>query len=686
MPALYRMPIVYIVLLLIAAAYPIGMRLTTRATSSSVSIVAPEEPSSSSSSAIRKPDPLLPLNLVNDGILRSPEGLRRKVVIRDLTTRPMDKPEGGRAVGSPLDYFSIHYIRAESGGLVQIGPESGSARGWIPSSAAIEWETRLMARPTARAGRPPLILFRDPSCLLDSLAGRVCPRHSGRCPTEGEESSRVPIAGELTILGFPILATRSIPQPDGSTLSIHEVASLVNDQAPVTTKREPSLELMRALRRVNVAFVIDTTASMQATIESARSLAAQLVARASAANNDVILRMALVEYRDVPPGFTFKSRVVNGFTDAQGFRAALGRISAAKTGDGSVDEAVLDGVAAALPALAGDVSEHLVWPTGRAGELATKMIVLLGDAPDHARDLDRVSTLAARARESGITIASVAIEPPFALSRDERSRREAQWQALAEGSYRPLDKASGFATALPALVVELGQPDQLQVRLQALIDDRIERARELAALAAAEAEGRLSAYVDSRGLTLDRVAPVLIDLHRGETQPIARPDPKFAGKKAPSVRKGWVAQGRDGKPMITLEVLMSRDELDLTIRELAQLQSAISSDSRDLSDLLKIGTAVTSGEMSFLAVDRGGQTFAEHIRRRQGLPPARSSSLLARSQADLLDADDAYRSTLASQLQRVLGELARRRDSADWDDPTKITDGKATVPYELFDF
>ena len=142
----------------------------------------------------------------------------------------------------------------------------------------------------------------------------------------------------------------------------------------------------------------------------------------------------------------------------------------------------------------------------------------------------------------------------------------------------------------------------------------------------------------------------------------------------------------NGKTRLAYSAITNYKNGFMVIRELAQLQNAISSDSHDLSDLLKIGTAATSGETSFLAVDRGGQTFAEHLRKRQGLPPPRPSSLLARSQAELLDADDAYRASLSTQLQRVLGELARRRDASDWADPTRTVDGKAPVSYQLLDF
>ncbi len=101
------------------------------------------------------------------------------------------------------------------------------------------------------------------------------------------------------------------------------------------------------LRRVEVAFAIDTTASMQRAIVAARRVAATLAEDAS--KRDIALRLGLVEYRDDWPQFGFVARVVTRFTDPPGFLEALGRIEAARRGDGTLDEAVLDGLAAALP-------------------------------------------------------------------------------------------------------------------------------------------------------------------------------------------------------------------------------------------------------------------------------------------------------------------------------------------------
>ena len=87
-------------------------------------------------------------------------------------------------------------------------------------------------------------------------------------------------------------------------------------------------------------------------------------------------------------------------------------------------------------------------------------------------------------------------------------------------------------------------------------------------------ERRLKEYLNSRRLTLDQVAPVLLDLHRGESQPEYRQDPRFGGQKAPSVRLGWVSDQAGGKDMTTVGVLMSRDELGRLIDELEVFQQA----------------------------------------------------------------------------------------------------------------
>lgn len=689
MPPLHRMPVVYAVALLIGVALALGSWVRSpRAPARGEP--APAAPSSESSSTLSSPPAPAEASQPDDPILRTPDGLRRKVVVKQLDIVCRTAPEGGKPVGAPLDYFSIRFLYGqwpdEDPTAFQIGPRDGPAQGWVSGSAVLEWDTRLMARPTPRRGRPPLVIYREESCLRDVLAQRACPRHRGRCPTEGEEAV---VGAGSTAMGLPILESRAVKQQDGSTRTLFRVASLVRDQArPKPPPPAPPAELLPALRRVDIAFVIDTTASMQATIDAARNLAERLAADAARRHRDVTLRLGLVAYRDDSPVFGYTTRIVSPLTDPPSFLHSLRQLSAAQRADGSIDESVLDGIAQALPPLPGERArgDHLQWPGGRSGELATKLVVLLGDAPDHARDLARAEALAEHARKAGITIATVALDRPGVLSRAERARYEAQWRTLAAGSFLPRDKASGFARTVAPLNLKPGEAGRLVPLLESIIDDRIEHARDLAALAEAEAEGRLADYVNAQGLTLNQVAPVLVDLHRGEPAAAARPDPRSHGKKAPSVRTGWIAERQAGQPLVTVEVLTTRPELDALISELTQLQMAAQGTARDLSGLLQIGNAAAAGETSFLAADRGKQTFADHLRRRRGLPPARPDSLLQRTQADFLQSDDAARAALDARLASSLAELIRMRRTVSWDDPQRTVEGMALIPYALFDF
>ncbi len=379
---------------------------------------------------------------------------------------------------------------------------------------------------------------------------------------------------------------------------------------------------------------------------------------------------------------------MSSFDNPDGFLAALNRTNASTWRDGSVDESVLDGVSIALPPGPEDIASHHVnWPTGRAGELATKLLVLLGDAPDHARDLDRAKAVAERARASGITIATVAIDRPGALSRDERARYRDQWRTLAEESYRPLDKASGFASPIAPITASLQEGEQLAERLQALIDDRVEHARTIAGLAAAEAEGRLGEYVNSQGLTLDRVAPVLVDLHRGDAARVARPDPRFDGRKAPSVRKGWIAD-------------RARRQADGRRRDAHVERRAEDTDCRaDATPAGRLGNGprpVGACSRSALPRRRARPRSSRPIEARGPSPTTsvvdkdsrpRSREACSRGASPTCSAPTTSPSRRSNaKLRASLLQLTRRLQAPDWNDPRRTIDGMALVPYEAIDF
>ncbi|HEU5117306.1 MAG TPA: vWA domain-containing protein, partial [Isosphaeraceae bacterium] len=439
MPPLLRMPVFYVGLTLLSlTGWLVGRNLLTqqavessRASTPSPTVAILSSPETPAVEAAFRPS-------TDDPILRTPEGLQRKVVVTDLGVRPWTEARGGGFAGESLDYFGLFFVLSDppaGSERIQIGDREGKPVGWVPQSRVLEWDSRLMAVPTPVPNRPRLRLFEEPTCLLDALAGRNCPKHDGPCPISGVEPDPSK-NGPIATLGWPVLDSRSVPQPDGPPRTILKVATLVRDQTPLSPPTEPPAALVPLLKELDLAFVIDTTASMQNTIDAVKTLAKQLVDTTRRQYSGMRLRLALVEYRDHSPSYAFETRRTIDFTDPQTFEAALGQVKAAPRGDGSIEESVLTGVRSALPHEPGDDPTRLAlsWPEGRAGDLATKVLVLLGDAPDHQSDPRLAIDLAERARRQRVTIASVAIPKPGVLKGSEVDRYRELWHTLAEQS------------------------------------------------------------------------------------------------------------------------------------------------------------------------------------------------------------------------------------------------------------
>jgi hypothetical protein len=648
-PALYRMPVFYLTLAIVGMTLYASGALTPRREAVFVpSRAEPPIPDVSTSVVSRpeSPTPGPPAVRVSDPILRDADWLRRKVVVTGRSVAPRTSPTGD-PTGTVLAPFSIRFVYGETPTMLQVGPASTGPEGWIFRSDVSEWDTRLVARPTARSNRPAIEIYGEQSCLVSALSARICPKHGGRCPSEIENGGA---DGPEPRFGWPILRFATIAGNDGSPRRIDEVVPLVSELVPTETERLAPLR--PALRQVYVAFVIDTTFSMKPTIDAARSLATRLAAAVSKQFGDVTLHLGLVEYRDDAPGLGFRARVATPFTDAAGFRAVINSLEAAFREDMTSGESVFDGVSLALPGSPG----RLDWPSGRAGELATKLVVLLGDSPDHAVDLDRARALAARARAAGISIASMALDRPDSLTAADHARLESQWNALAEGAYRPLDRARKFASPLPPLSIRVDEAASLATRLQALIEDRVERARSLAELAAAEDDGRLDEYLQSRGLTVAQATPILDDLRRGD------PVPKRTRRRVPTLRSGWLAERIGETEFVAVNVLLSRDEIETLIARL-------STSTGDPDDLRAIVVAASAGELDFLTEDLRTLTPEDRRKRRAAFPARRT-----------LPVD------LNVRVRAAIDGLARWRDSTNWPEPSQAADARTTIPFTLLDF
>lgn len=255
MPALYRMPVAYLIAMVVTLTWAV----VDRSRRAAVPDLLPGP-----TVATARPAAMPTI----DASLLTPVGLRRSVIVKDLGVVLRDAPGGYVLPGRPLEPFAIRSVFGESASMVQVGPRGGEPEGWIPSAATWAWETRLMARPTARSGRPSLVVYAEADCLLDALAGRACPRHAKACPTDGEEEAGPEVA---TPLGLPILASRSIPQPVGPPRTICLVAVPVRDRPPPPPPpREAPPSMRPPLRTIWVALAIDTSASMHANLDRAK--------------------------------------------------------------------------------------------------------------------------------------------------------------------------------------------------------------------------------------------------------------------------------------------------------------------------------------------------------------------------------------------------------------------------------
>src|SRR4051812_49048249 len=109
MPPLYRMPVFYAFALIASAAIAIGTwsgLANSGHESASGGRIETSEKQTPGRPRAATPQPPAP----TDGILRTSDGLRRKVLIKDLDVVCQAEPAGGKVSGSPLDYFAIRYV------------------------------------------------------------------------------------------------------------------------------------------------------------------------------------------------------------------------------------------------------------------------------------------------------------------------------------------------------------------------------------------------------------------------------------------------------------------------------------------------------------------------------------------------------------------------------------------------
>lgn len=122
-----------------------------------------------------------------------------------------------------------------------------------------------------------------------------------------------------------------------------------------------------SVNEFDLAFVVDTTASMGGFIGAAKEHMVHMIDRLCR-SSDVSMRLGLVEYRDHPPQDSMVYKHYPFTDNLEESRARINNLSVRGGGDGP--EAVFDGIIAGC--------EELKWR-----KHSRKVMVLIGDAPPH---------------------------------------------------------------------------------------------------------------------------------------------------------------------------------------------------------------------------------------------------------------------------------------------------------------
>ena len=417
-----------------------------------------DENAVAAATALRAKYPELRLDATGKGgaplALPGHHGLMQRVLTKpgaELFAQP-----GGTGPGRPLSPFSLFYVLEAKPGWLKVGEQlAGAPAGWIAQDLAQEWNVMLVMRYAPPDGRQPALFFRD------ELAAKTLLTRPGASDTVMEmlksakgdsPDPRLSAIEDQTIdwsaspYLMPILKTSPVVTDSGRKVFLAQVAA-VNGAgqgggrpAPAAGGACRSGSAETALHQI--AFVIDTTASMGPYIEGVRKISnywAQEVAKRGISDK---VRFAVVAYRNnmseepQRSGLEYVTRTYLPLTpasDANAFAQAMHDIRPATVSTHSFDEDAVAGL---------DNAMRLNWGQGcglRMVFLVTDAGSLKSDDPKASIRNTGLSTIAAVAKEQGISIFPVHVETPEARQAGDIDKAAQQYRTeLADGRGKSL--------------------------------------------------------------------------------------------------------------------------------------------------------------------------------------------------------------------------------------------------------
>jgi len=404
--------------------------------------------------------------------------------------------ESATIMKSRIKPFTVFYVyeRFSAADIewLKVGPSSRcEVSGWVKETTISEWRQSLTLVFTARAGRRPVLFFKDLK-FLDQVAGSASP--GDEAVRLASQFAAIKAGGITRPENYPILAMeppeeavsrqRFYLMPIFQTVELFEGVKFLEIASidPGTWQLPDEMEL-----RTSIVFVIDTTISMKPYIDRTRQAVRKIYDAIEKANLADKVAFGLVAFRsstEKTPEIEYVSKVMSDLRDGGqriAFERALAGAEEADVSSHSFNEDAFAGLKTAL--------DKMNW-----GPYQSRIIFLITDAGPIRND-DPYSTtgmnepeIADMAATKGVKTFVLHLKTPLAERLNNTSYAEAQYRALTGQSdptigdlYVPIDASyteagvqtfgrvvEGVAAQMVELVRATGAGERLRMPEQPL--------------------------------------------------------------------------------------------------------------------------------------------------------------------------------------------------------------------------
>jgi len=304
----------------------------------------------------------------------------------------LDGPSASANVTHPLTPFSVLYIYDQKDGFSEVGASSSNAQGWVDSNSLTEWPQALTLRFSDRTGRSPLLFFRDEKvltelCEADDMLARLQNIYDvmQRKEAGGAMPENFPVLaaepsdtlGAVARQRFYLIPIKQVENPFDETQFL-KVASIDPGTGVPAARRGRSLanptQVSEApLQKTAIAFVIDTTISMNPYIQQSLNVIREVFDFIEKENLTDIVDFGIVTFRnstEARPNIEYRTRIVSDFTSAKNrknLENSLSQVREATASTHSFNEDSMAGIKEAV--------DNLSW-----NAYHSRLLVLITDA------------------------------------------------------------------------------------------------------------------------------------------------------------------------------------------------------------------------------------------------------------------------------------------------------------------